>query len=79
MAMTMTEQRPTFRTVAQAMAQLSCGRTTIRKLVSEGKLTLVKFGGRTRITEESLNRFIADMMKQQIKLSPPTQPEEDET
>jgi excisionase family DNA binding protein len=78
MAMTMTEQRPTFRTVAQAMAQLSCSRTTIRKLASEGKLTLVRFGGRTRITEESLNRFIENMLKQPIKSSPPIQPDEDE-
>ena len=51
-----------LRTIAQAMAQLSCSRTTIYKLWQEGKLELVKFGQRTRVTERSLNSLVDEML-----------------
>ena len=51
-----------LRTTAQARAQLSCGRDTLNKLVREGKLERVSFGGQTRITARSLNALVDEML-----------------
>ena len=51
-----------LRTIQQAMSQLSCSRTMIYKLWQEGKLELVKFGQRTRVTERSLNALVDEML-----------------
>lgn len=37
------------------------GRTTLFKLIAEGKLDARKIGRRTLITDESLKKFIADL------------------
>jgi len=52
-----------LRTTAQACAQLGCGRSTIYKLVKEGKLERVAFGGQTRITARSLNALVDDVLE----------------
>lgn len=50
-------------TIAQVCNILNCSRPTIYKLKREGRLMLVPFGtGRTRITSESLNRYLNELM-----------------
>jgi excisionase family DNA binding protein len=50
-------------TIAQVCTMLNCSRPTIYKLKREGRLVLVPFGtGRTRITSESVNRYIDELM-----------------
>jgi excisionase family DNA binding protein len=51
-----------LRTTAQARAQLGCSRGTLDKLVREGKLERVPFGGQTRITARSLNAFVDEVL-----------------
>lgn len=49
-------------TIAQVCTMLNCSRPTIYKLKREGRLVLVPFGtGRTRITSESVNRYIDEL------------------
>jgi excisionase family DNA binding protein len=45
--------------VADAMEQLSVSRATLYRLVAAGKLRLVKIGGASRITAESIDALIA--------------------
>ncbi len=46
-------------TVDHAKLILSCGRTRIYELINEGHLTRVKNGHSTRITVESIQRFVS--------------------
>ena len=47
-----------LRTIAEACAQLECSRHTLRRLVREGKLDAVRFGGKVRIIARSLDTLI---------------------
>ena len=71
-----------LRTVAQAMAQLSCSRSMIYKLVNNGKLKMVRFGvlgTHSRITEQSISQLLDEMMAgEPVIKSPPTQPHHDD-
>lgn len=64
-------------TVPQAMGHLMCSRTTIYKLVAEGKLEAVKIGKLTRITERSLNSLIDGVLSGDIK-APSIRPGDDD-
>jgi len=51
-----------LRTTAQVCSQLGCSRGTLDKLVREGKLERVRFGGQTRITARSLNALVDEVL-----------------
>ena len=57
-----------LRTIAEACAQLGCSKHVLRKLVREGKLDAVRFGGRVRITARSLDTLIDRLDRHPPKL-----------
>jgi excisionase family DNA binding protein len=46
--------------VAEACEMLSLGRTTIYKLIGEGRLTVVKVGSRTLVRVSSIRELVAN-------------------
>lgn len=48
-------------TVKQTQERLSCGLTRVYELMGSGRLDALKLGGRTMITDESVERFIASL------------------
>ena len=51
---------PLLCSVGDAMAALSIGRTTLYRLIGEGKIQTLKIGSSTRIVVASLNAFVAE-------------------
>lgn len=47
-------------TSEQAAAALGIGKTTVRKIIAEGKLSIVNVRGRVMIDREELRRYIRD-------------------
>ena len=58
-----------LRSIAFAMDKLSCGRVKIYQLVKSGRLEMVKLDGRSRITDRSLRRLIAELIER--RTAPP--------
>lgn len=50
-------------TVRQAQQKLSCSRTKIYSLAAEGRLELVKFDKRTRVTGRSVRKLVRDLIQ----------------
>ncbi len=48
-------------TVLEACTRLKIGRTTFYKLIGSGELRALKFGKKTLIAEEELDRWIASL------------------
>lgn len=48
-------------TIQEAMDELSCSRSKIYALGKEGRLKVVRFDGRSRVTAASLKRFIKSL------------------
>ena len=46
--------------IEEAAYLLGCGRTTVFRLMREGKLRVVKIGTRTIITRSEIARFLAE-------------------
>jgi excisionase family DNA binding protein len=57
------EEDDKLRTVAFAMDKLGVSRAKIYRLVKESRLEAVKFDTRTRITDRSLRKLMADIME----------------
>jgi hypothetical protein len=53
--------RPIGRSIKGACAATSHGRSAIYKLIAAGKLDARKSGGKTIVTEDSLQSFIASL------------------
>ena len=51
-----------FYRINDACAELGVGRTTLYRLISEGKLRTVKVYGSSRVTGESLRDFAMSLM-----------------
>lgn len=49
--------------VQEAIARLACGKTTFYEYVKQGRLPIVKLGASTRVSEEALDQFIADLQR----------------
>lgn len=52
-------QRPGLAKIPHACHRLAIGETKLRELIKAGLLDMVKIGAATRVTEESIDRFIA--------------------
>jgi excisionase family DNA binding protein len=50
-----------LRSIEEAQEFLGCGRSRIYELIKSGKLDTVKFGRFTRVTQRSLDRFVAEL------------------
>jgi excisionase family DNA binding protein len=57
-------------TIPQVMNRLMCGRTKIYDLVHDDRLELVKFGAHSRITERSLHKLQAELLRQRRRRPP---------
>ena len=53
-----------FHRVNETCDMLAIGRTTLYRLIAEGKLTAVKLGDGTRITDDSIRTFAASLVKE---------------
>ena len=49
--------------ISDAIERLSCGKTTFYSYVNEGHIELVKLGTSSRVPEDALERFIANLPK----------------
>ncbi len=47
--------------ITEAIQRLSCGKTRFYEYVNEGQIELVKLGASSRISEEALERFMANL------------------
>lgn len=63
----MTNARIIGFSIKETKEQLSIGHTRLYELLGSGELTAVKLGRRTIVTAESLNRFIAQLPRADIK------------
>jgi hypothetical protein len=54
---------PLVHKIADTMALLSCGHSTVYELVKAGRLDVVKILGCTRITDESIRRLLSSGRK----------------
>lgn len=52
-------ERPGLAKIPHACHQLAIGETKLRQLMKAGLLDCVKIGAATRITQDSIDRFIA--------------------
>ena len=50
-----------LRSIEDAQEFLGCGRSRVYELIKSGKLDSVKFGRFTRVTQRSLDRFVAEL------------------
>jgi excisionase family DNA binding protein len=50
-----------LRSIEEAQEFLGCGRSRVYELIKNGKLHSVKFGRLTRITQRSLDCFVAEL------------------
>lgn len=50
-----------LRSIEDAQEFLGCGRSRVYELINSGKLDIVKFGRLTRVTQRSLDRFVAEL------------------
>lgn len=50
-----------LRSIEEAQEFLGCGRSRVYELIKSGKLDSVKFGHFTRVTQRSLDRFVAEL------------------
>ena len=57
------DEDTTLRTIAYAAERLGCGRVKIYSLVQQGRLELVKFDSRSRITDRSLRKLLKELMQ----------------
>jgi len=57
---------PRLISLDQAATQLELSRTTIKKLVAEGKLRSVKIGPLRRIIVASLDEYLAQLERRQV-------------
>lgn len=55
---------PLLRSVDDTRRQLNLGRTAFYKLVSTGRLRVVKLGRRTLVRDEDLREFVAGLTDQ---------------
>jgi hypothetical protein len=53
-------------TVPEAMDRLSCGKTKLYDLHQRGFLELVKLDRRTRVTERSVQKFLRNLVANQL-------------
>jgi excisionase family DNA binding protein len=53
-------------TVPEAMERLSCGKTKLYDLHQRGFLELVKLDRRTRVTERSVQKFLRNLVANQL-------------
>jgi excisionase family DNA binding protein len=53
-------------TVPEAMDRLSCGKTKLYDLHQRGFLELVKLDRRTRVTERSVQKFLRQLVANQL-------------
>jgi excisionase family DNA binding protein len=53
-------------TVPEAMERLSCGKTKLYDLHQRGFLELVKLDRRTRVTERSVQKFLRNLIANQL-------------
>jgi hypothetical protein len=53
-------------TVPEAMDRLSCGKTKLYDLHQRGFLELVKLDRRTRVTERSVQKFLRNLIANQL-------------
>ena len=53
-------------TTSQACERLGCSRQTVYRLWKAGKLERVRFHGHTRITVDSLNALIKEIMAERM-------------
>ncbi len=65
----MNVDRDDLLTIEQAMRKLKCKRTKIYSLVREKRLELKKFDRQTRITAQSVDRLIRDILNDTRKAS----------
>lgn len=49
-------------TIQEAMDALACSRSKIYSLGKEGRLTVVRFDGRSRVTAASLKRLLKNLL-----------------
>jgi excisionase family DNA binding protein len=52
--------------ISEAARALSIGRTTIYKLIREGRLEIVKIGRRTLVKANSIRKLVEDKTNQDI-------------
>lgn len=52
-------ERPALNSIKRTGDRLDLGKTTVFKLINEGKLEVVKIGGKTLVTECSIQRLAA--------------------
>jgi excisionase family DNA binding protein len=60
--------------IAEGARRIGVGRTSIYKLAAEGKLRLVRIGGRTLLPEEEIIRLIADAGDEAVVWTPRLRP-----
>jgi excisionase family DNA binding protein len=53
--------------ISEAAAELGCGRDTVYALAREGKLEIKKFGRRSFVTREALQRCLAALPSLQLR------------
>lgn len=56
-----TDTRPQLVDIRGTMNQIPVKRTKVYGLIGEGRLTRVKVGARTFVTQESIDRFVAKL------------------